>query len=81
MSRAFSGLKYDMPSISVITLPFPCNGGRFIYEHPDGRREYVDAVFSSPFGTMDQVQNRGDLIQSPAQSVYDDTDKGTRPDR
>ena len=35
------------PSVSVITLPFAARGGRFIYEHADGRREYVEAVFSS----------------------------------
>ena len=39
--------KFDMPSISVIALPFGVSGGRFLYEHPDGRREYVEAMLSS----------------------------------
>ena len=44
----YSNFKSVSPSsVSLITLPFIATGGRFIYEHPDGRREYVDAVFSS----------------------------------
>lgn len=35
-------------SVALITLPFSARGGRFIYEHSDGRREYVDAAFASP---------------------------------
>ena len=42
-----SNQKFDMPSISVIALPFGVSGGRFLYEHPDGRREYVEAMLSS----------------------------------
>lgn len=44
-------------SISVITLPFPVSGGRFIYEHSDGQREYVQAVFSSTVGNTNPLSS------------------------
>ena len=44
-------------SISVVTLPFSTRDGRFIYEHPDGLREYVKPVFSSTIGHSDPIQS------------------------
>lgn len=84
-SRAFGSQKSDTPSITVITLPFPASGGRFIYEHVDGRREYVDAVFSSSFGAADSRRRldsrERDIDHSTDLHPYDDMSKDDRSRR
>ena len=69
-NRAFNNPNPNLPSISVISLPFPASGGRFIYEHVDGRREYVDAVFSSSFGNADR-RRRSDSRERDADPPVD----------
>ena len=62
----------------MIAMPRGVTGGRFIYEHSDGRREYVEAMLSSTHTVSESPDRpRGDTrgYVSSAANQYTSGDK------